>query len=392
MNNELLSYFDNIVMIKVTGKNVSRFLTVIYKSKIKVLEVKMINRNEVNIRLSAKELDLLNKVKTSHKIETITYYGKLKIKNLFRQNLLIISSLIIGYIFLLLLANIIFAVEVIHDNKEIRTLVRNELEQYNIKKLRFKQSYQKIERIEKKILIEYKDKIEWLEIVEIGTKYIVRVEERKIPKREEKNIYQDIIATKNAVIMKIEAESGTIIKKINDYVKKGDIIISGKIKSGEKLMNIVKADGKILGEVWYNVRVELPMIRHEEKETGKMKTLYNLKVMNIKLPLIDFKPYKNKRIEEKAIISHHLLPLKITKEKQYEVMIVDYIYNDSEAIIKASNIAVEKMKEKLSDEEEIISQRVLKYYYKDKKIYLDVFFKVCEDITGTKEISLIESE
>lgn len=380
-------------MIKVTGKNINRFLSIIYKMKINILEVKIINRKEANIKLPLRELEKIKKIKTSHEIEDISYYGKLKVKNTIKQNRWLIISLLLGYLFLFFLSKIIFEIEVIHDNKNIRTLIIDELKEHNIVKLKLKPNYERLEEIKENILKKYKDKIEWIEIIERGTKYIVRVETREIITKVEENIPQDIIATKNAVIIKIEAERGTIVKKINDYVKKGDKIISGKITSGDKLMNIVKAEGRILGEVWYNIRVELPLIRREEKATGRKKEVYNFKLLNINIPLFDFKPFKHKKVEERNLIVHHLLPIKITKEKQYEVNVIDYIYNDSEALVKASEIATEKMKEKLDeDDEKIISKRIVKYYLEDKKIYLDMFFKVCENIGGARIISLNESE
>ncbi len=392
MSGQLFSFFDNIVMVKVTGKNVNRFLAVIYKNKIKVFAVNLINRNEVDIKLSVNDLELLNNIKTTHHIEVKAYYGKLKIKGLFKKNRFILSSLVVGYLFLLFLANIIFSVEVIHDNKEIRNIVIAELEKHNIKRLQFKPNYQQVEAIEEHILKEHKDKIEWLEIIEMGTKYIVRVEERKIIITEEEHIYQDIIATKEAIIVKIEAEKGTILKKQNDYVKKGEVVISGKIMKGEEITDIIKAQGKIWGEVWYNVKVELPMIRREEKQTGKVKYSYNFKILNYKLPFINFRPFKHKKVEEKNIINHQLLPIKITKEKQYEVNIIEHIYNDSEALVEAANMATKKMADRLKEDETILNKRILNYYQQDGIIYVDVFFKISEDITGNKAISLIGSE
>ena len=70
------------------------------------------------------------------------------------------------------------------------------------------------------------------------------------------------------------------------------------------------------------------------------------------------------------------------------------MYTDSEALIKAEEVAIGKMEEKLDIKkgEYIISDRKLKYYQENQKIYLDMFFKVCEDITGTKEIKYILEE
>ncbi len=152
---------------------------------------------------------------------------------------------------MLFLSNTIFSVEVIHSNANVRKLVANELKERNISKWHFKQSFKKIQEIKEEILSEYKDRLEWIEIENIGTKYIVKVEERKLKRDESNYIYQDIVSNKNTIIMSIEATEGEIIKRKNDYVKKGDVIISGKIMKGEEVSKLVKASGKIYGEVWY---------------------------------------------------------------------------------------------------------------------------------------------
>jgi similar to stage IV sporulation protein len=392
MNNGFLSYFEDIIMLRVTGKNINRFLAILYKNKIELIEVTVINRNEVNIKIYKKDLERIKKIKTANEIDVVGYFGKLKAKELIKTNKIILVSLLIGYFFLLFLSNVIFDIQVIHDNQNIRNLVMSELKENDIRVLRFKKSYDKLEEIEELILEKNKDKIEWLEIIEIGTRYIVRVEERKIIEQKEEYIYQDIIASKNAIIIKIEAENGMVINKINDYVKKGDTIISGKIMHGQKIMDIVKASGKIFGEVWYNIKVEFPLIRKEEKDTGRIKDILNIKILNYKLPIFDFKPFRYKRVAEKTIIFHRFLPVTINKEKQHEVKILEFIYNESESLIGAKELADRKMNERLSDEEEIISSRILKYYIDNNVLYIDIFYRVSEDITATKPISLINDE
>lgn len=81
-------------------------------------------------------------------------------------------------------------------------------------------SYSEVEKIEKEILNNNKDNLEWLEIIRNGTKYTVRVEERIINKEIDDNKNYDIVSSKNAVIRVIEAESGEKVRDINTYVKK----------------------------------------------------------------------------------------------------------------------------------------------------------------------------
>ena len=392
MDNHFLSYFDNVVMIKVTGKNINHFLATIYKLKINLLEVKLLSQKEVRLILGEKELKKLLKLKTVNKIEVIKSYGKLRIKQLFFQNRLLLFTLVGGYFFLLILARLIFSIDIIHDNKEIRKLINEELKSNNLEKFKFKPSYKKLDKIKKGILNNHRDKIEWLEIIEVGTKYIIRVEERKIIKSKEEVIFQDIIAAKEGIIIKIEADKGMIVKKNNDYVKKGDIIISGKITNNDNLANMVKANGKVLAEVWYNVRVELPLVRKEIKETNNIKDVYQFQILSFKLPLFDFNPFKDKKVTSKVIASHPLLPIKLIKAHQQELYITDYLYTESEALIKATDIAIKKMTDKLKRDDYLISYQLLKYYLEDKKIFLDVFFKVGENIGIPQTLSFFESE
>ena len=143
------------------------------------------------------------------------------------------------------------------NNKDLVKIINRELEEADFKKFRFIKSYAEKEKLKDKILSEYKDKLEWLEIDLIGTKYYVRILERVINKEHNYN-YQSIVARKNATIKEIKASSGSIVKKVNDYVNKGDEIISGYIKKGDDIKDIVEAKGSVYGETWYNVKVILP--------------------------------------------------------------------------------------------------------------------------------------
>jgi hypothetical protein len=75
------------------------------------------------------------------------------------------------------------------------------------------------------------------------------------------------VSTYDAVIKKIVAESGVKVKEVNEYVKKGDTIISGSIYLNEEIKEVTKALGEIYGEVWYKISVEYPIINVDKKET-----------------------------------------------------------------------------------------------------------------------------
>ena len=275
----------------------------------------------------------------------------------------------------------IFSIDIIHNNKDVRKLLLNELNNYNIKPGTFRKDYKDLDKIKKNILSDYKDKIEWLEIERLGTKYIVRLELRELKSEPKVNENRNVVAKKSAIIKKIEAKSGEIVKNVNEYVQKGDVVITGEIKLNDELKSVISAEGKVYGEVWYKVKTEFPLFYHDEKITNNTNQVYTMKILNKTIELFNFNHYKDKKIDEKVLFSSLYFPFQITKQKQTMIIKKENIYTDEEAINEASQLALEKMKSQLNDNEYVIDQKNLKVSLKDSKIILDTFFTVYEDIT-----------
>ena len=103
------------------------------------------------------------------------------------------------------MSNIIFSVEVIHNDKNIVELIENELKKYNIEKYHLKKDYKYLNKVKEEILENNKHILEWLEIMEDGTKYVIKLVERKQEEKEKNYEYQSIVATKDAIITQIKA-------------------------------------------------------------------------------------------------------------------------------------------------------------------------------------------
>ena len=148
----------------------------------------------------------------------------------------------------------------------------------------------------------------------------------------------------------------------------------------------VKADAKVYGEVWYVLKINYPFAYYEEKETGRKKENYVLKVLNKDIDL-STKSYKNKKYEEENIISHPLLPIKLVYQKQKEVKVINEVLTFDEALSKAQEKLTNKIKDKLKENEYIINSKYLKSNIKDGSIEVEMFFSVCEDITDYQVIT-----
>lgn len=387
MKDKILKIFSSSIKIKVTGRNINNFLKRLINNNINIEKVIPISHKEIDLIINYQDLDKVLKLKTIYNIKIVRYYGKLRIIKRIKKDIFILSSLLISLLLIYTLSNVIFKVEVIHSNKNIIKLVTKELEDNGIKKYKFVKNYQEIEKIKNKILEENKDTLEWLEIIREGTKYTIRVEERIINNKPKDNKIYNIVASKNAVIKNIYAESGEKIRSINTYVKKGDIIISSDITlpNNEKISKT--ASGKVQGEVWYNINIEYPYQYHEMKYTGNKKKVLVLNLLNKRISFFDFHKYKTFNRNIKYIFNNSVTPISLTYEDEYETNIINEVYDYDTAREKAIAKAKEKLLEKYPNIEEVTDIKIITEEDKETKISLNLFVTCLEDITEYQEVN-----
>ncbi len=387
MKDKILKIFSSSIKIKVTGRNINNFLKRLINNNINIEKVIPISHKEIDLIINYQDLDKVLKLKTIYNIKIVRYYGKLRIIKRIKKDIFILSFLLIGLLIIYTLSNVIFKVEVIHSNNNIIKLVTKELEDNGIKKYKFAKSYQEIEKIKNKILEENKDTLEWLEIIREGTKYTVRVEERIINNKPKDNKIYNIVASKNAVIKNIYAESGEKVRSINTYVKKGDIVISSDITlpNNEKISKT--ASGKVLGEVWYNINIEYPYQYHEIKYTGNKKKVLVLNLLNKRISFFDFHKYKTFNRNVKYIFNNNVIPISLTYEDEYETNIINEVYDYDTAREKGIAKAKEKILEKYPNIKDITNIKIINEEDKKNKISLDLFVTCLEDITEYQEVN-----
>ena len=375
---------NSYLIIKVEGKIIEKFILRCKKNNINLLKIERISNKEIIIKINSKDYENLNKIKSIYTLTIINNGGYLKFKEELNKNKVFIIMVILGLLFLIYLSNTIFSVNIISMNKDLNEKIIKELDSYGIKK-----SYDSIEKIKKKITDKYKDSIEWIEITDIGTKYEVKIVERKKQNNNVSTEYTNVVAKKSGVIKKIYAESGLKMVESNTYVNKGDVIISGAITKDEEVKKYVHAKGKVYAEVWYDVSIEFPLKYTEKKYTNNNKRSFYIKIGK---DYISRKKYKN--FERKKIISlkNRLVPFEVGIENQKEIKIINDTYNINEAKIKAKEKVKEKILQSLDKDEYILDEKTLNFYQKDSKIVLDMFITCYEEIGKEEKIEPITEE
>ena len=367
--------------IKVQIKGDEHFIVRLLKGlKIDVYSIKHISNKSI---YKIKEEDLKRIPKNLIVKRSNTLIEKLVINKYF------IMSLVIGVFMIILFSNIIFSIKIIHNDKHIRMITKNELDKYGLKVLTFKKSYKELEQIKKKILNDYKNEYEWIEIIPRGMSYIVRIEKKvlTIPKKEKDSC--DIVSTKDAIISNITTFKGQNVLDIGDYVKKGDTIISGKIMFKDEIKEIVCAKGFVRGNIWYSSVIKYPLYEYKKEYTGKKSYNIELVLNNKKITIfnVHFKNYKTKR---KLLLKKN--NIKIYYHTNYEYRLEKIKISRNKATKKALLLSKKRLLERLEPSSRVIEQKVLQSDKYNSIINMTVFYSVDEPISKQKDIRIVEDK
>ncbi len=352
-----------------------------------LVRIKVYNKEQFYIRILERNISLNNikykdkyiicKIKESD-YKTLSRYYKIEILKEFNTHELFkhlkkyyleYLSIILGIILFNLFINTICYVDIRTTNKSLASKISKVLDIYNLKRFTLKKDYNYLVKVKQELLKTYPDELEWVEINNDGMKYIITLEERKKILPNTKNDRCDVVATKDALVTKVIAQSGVVMVKPNTYVRAGDVLISGEIKYNEEIKNTVCAKGIVYGEVWYDVKMSLPKTYQEKIYTDKYR--YNLELSHNK----DYKIFKSRLkdydTKRKTLIS--ILGFKINLLKEEEIIYLTKEYTEEELDIRIDELIQEKVGLNFKEGEEILYKNVLKKELNHSKIDIDVF-------------------
>ncbi|MBE6155156.1 MAG: hypothetical protein E7164_00155 [Firmicutes bacterium] len=368
---------NSFLYLKIEGYSSQKIIQKLTGINVSVFDVQE-NDNIVYVKILANDIEKIQKYLRMLEFKKVKYTGKEYFKKTFKRYRILFIGMILSFAFVAFASNIIVDIDVIHEDENLVTLVLDELNQHGIKKFGFRKDYQQLEIIKDEIKNKHLDKIDWLEINKVGMRYVVRIEERILTKKENIKEYCHLYSTKDALITKVKVFNGEAVININDYVKQGTLLVSGDIKLNEEIVNQVCASGSVYAEVWYDVNLKIPLDYYEETPTGKER---NNLIINY--DGVDHQIFKDrlKSYQEKRKLIFDLLGVKIYLKKEEEVIKKLKTYTEKEAIEKAIKLATEKVEIKLKDSDKIISQKILQNTIIDSTMDIDIFIVAEEEIS-----------
>ena len=212
--------------------------------------------------------------------------------------------------------------------------------------------------------------------------YVIKYEKRIIMKPKKENKYCNIVSKKDSIIQQINTYKGQNMVETGDFVKKGEILISGDITFNNETKSSVCADGKVYGNTWYNINIKYPVYRYKKIYTGKKS--YNLlienKNQNHYVFNIHFKNYKNKR---KVFLKFKGFKIYLVKHREYTLE--KYRLSKKEILRKAFLTSKKNLLTKIGNDIRIIDKKVLQCNQYNSIMDITIFYSINE-LVSSQEI------
>lgn len=124
----------------------------------------------------------------------------------------------------------------------------NALPRYGLDQARLLKNADELLVIQEQIKTDFNDQIDWLNLYLDGHIYTLTYTPKIVSEVKEPS-YCQWIASDDAIVEKITVSKGKVLVKANQYVKKGEVLISNEITDTNGQTKLVETDGKIYGAV-----------------------------------------------------------------------------------------------------------------------------------------------
>lgn len=385
----LIKYILGYINIKVEGYFVEKFINKCVNENIFFWNIKREKSTIAYMNVGIKDFKKLCKIskETRCKVKVIEKKGLPFFLNRYRKRKIFIILLIIISLMLFISSKFIWNIKV----EGINNISENEIiEILNEKGLRIGERKKKVntKKIINEIRLERED-IAWVGITIEGTNATIKiVEADSKPEMINEEDYCNIVATKDAQIIKISAQNGIPVVKTDDIVTKGDILVAGWIDGKYTGTRYVHAEGEVKAKVWYTEKEQIALNQVVEKDTGAQEKKYKIKINNFTINLFKtlskFEKYDTiETYNQIKIFSNFYLPIELIKITNIEKIEDKITYGIEEAKQIGIQKASEKIEKQLHNEQEVL-QKYENTYVNGDFVEAEVTYEVLENI-GTKE-------
>ncbi len=384
----LLSYILGYVTIEIEGYFIERFINICNDQKIFLWNMQRKHSTIVQINIGIKDFKRIKRIakKTKCRVKIQKKRGMPFILNKYKKRKIFAIFFAIIIIAIIILSNFIWNIDIEGNEKISKEEILKTLSENNFKIGTSKLKLNKKEIINK-IRLD-RDDIAWIGIEINGTNAKVKIAEADLkPEIIPEDEFCNIVATKDAMIVKVNAQNGTAVVKEGDLVTKGTVLIQGWLEGQFTGIRYVHANGEVQAKVWYSQKVKVPLKQIKKIQTGKQESKYSVKINNFEINLPKgvpkFQNYDTIDTSKKLkLFSDFYLPVEINTKTYQEYENKEFTYSLEEAKEIAITEAEKNLEEHIKENKLINKQ--INIEQSENDVEVEVIYEVLESI-GTKE-------
>jgi len=399
------TFMTGYVTVVVKGRLPELFFQRCAKEGIPAWDIRKTGIEECQGNIEREHISAIRKIRRDMecKISFIDKRGLPFIWHRFLRKREIVAASILSLLLIVFLSNVLWKVEITGLPKELENKIEKQLKGYGVYSGAWLFSLDEPSTIQHKLLQDVPELL-WIGVKKKGTSIELQGVEKTVVKEQKPKGPQNLVATKKGVIKKIYVSKGIPMKKVDDYVEKGDLLVSGELNSvaiideeAEDEQNeegkgtIVAADGDIRARTWYETKVTVPLVAKYETLTGNQKQRYYMRFGDFHLPVWGFKNPDYKLIhreydEEQVRFLKWDMPMHFVAAELSEKQVYEKKRTKEEATQFALEQAKQELKLQLGQEARIVSGKVLHETIENGKVKLTLYMTVEEDIAVAEPI------
>lgn len=375
----------------ITGAQTERFITRCAEEGIRMWQIRRRNETTLVCYIELTEPEKLKSMlkETGSRIRILDKKGVPFLWRSIRSRLGMAAGLFFFLALLFILSNMVWDVKVNGADpkleEQIRSLLKNE--HLYVGSLEF--FVPTTDRLESGLSAKLTN-VTWIGVSQDGTRYQIDVVQKKYPKKKETTGPRNLVATKRAVIHHMFVETGQPVVESNQFVKPGQILVLGRI-GNEKDPKFVSANGKVIGETWYQSETAIPLKSRYTLYTGKSYTQHRLVFWGWSVPVWGFKtkPFKSCDQETTRKPFRFLiweLPISYEQILYREKQTVVRSLKENEALIEGKETAEKKLLSELPADSEIVSSTIEDKRTESGKLIVRSHYIVYENIARPQPI------
>ncbi|HJV44623.1 MAG TPA: sporulation protein YqfD [Bacillota bacterium] len=393
MQHNWLRWFNGYLIIILRGKRIERFINLAIQKRIQIWNIARYDEQRGKLAVKLDDFFRLKPLlkETGCRVRVMGRYGLPFFYRRVRQRYAFFIGFIAFISMLFLLSNMIWSVEVTGTEKIPKYKVVEIADKIGIAQGKFSFMLDDPDKIQGK-LMEQIPEASWIGFEMKGTKAQIRVVEKVLPDETVQTGPKHIIAKKSAIVRNIFASQGKITIKVNDFVRKGDILVSGLIGKEQSPIAIA-AKGKVEGEVWYETEVVVPTVQTQAVYTGEGHENYYIVLWGHPVKVwgfgdVTFKQYEAKDESFEPKLRNLQIPISWKKEHLLATESKTTKLNSNEILTFAIEAAKRDILTKMGTGGYVKEEKVLHQRQENDKVYIKMHVITMEDIAEEQTINV----